>query len=130
MKKEARGMTAILIVYSLLMLSIMGITVFILSKRTVGDATHSQKEEEPTEKYVYIYADPNESTADDTTVEETWVVKEYEKRIGIFSEEGQLLELLEIYTNTLPKADQGLLREGITVTKRSELYALIEDYSE
>ena len=34
-----------------------------------------------------------------------------------------------IYTKTLPQADINLLREGIRVTSRKELNALIEDYS-
>ncbi len=129
MKKKIGGMTTILLIYSLLMLSIMGLTVFILCKRT-SPAVSENSAIETQEKYVYVYVEPNEDTTSTALLEETWIVKEHENRIGIFSEDGQLLEVLEIHTNTLPKADQGLLREGITVTDRASLYALIEDYSE
>ena len=128
MKKRAGGMTAILLVYSLLMLAMMGLTVWILSKRSTP-AFIEKSDPEIQEKYVYVYVKPDEDTTG-TAEEEIWVVKEHESRIGIFSANGELLELLEIQTKTLPIADQGLLREGITVTNRSALYALIEDYSE
>ena len=130
MKKETKGMTAILLVYSLLMLSIMGITVFILSQRMTTALPQLPNDSKVEEKTVYVYVEKDEEITTSTTTEEIWIVKEHDRRIGIFSEDGQLLELLEIYTNTLPKADQGLLREGISVTDRSALYALIEDYSE
>ena len=129
MKQNARKTTAILVMYSLLMLTMMGIAVFVLAKRTNVPPTVLPNGEETKEKYVYVYIEP-EDTTPQTEEEAGWIVKEYEKRIGIFSADGELLECLEIYTKTLPKADQGLLREGITVTTRSELYALIEDYSE
>jgi len=129
MKKKAGGMTAILLVYSLLMLSMMGVTVFILWGRTAPTVSEAPSTEVQ-EKYVYVYAKDDEDTASNPLSENTWIVKEYEDRIGIFSADGQLLDVLEIHTNTLPKADQGLLREGITVTDRAALYALIEDYSE
>ena len=129
MKKKIGGMTAILLIYSLLMLSIMGFTVFILCKRT-NPTTSESSDIKTQEKYVYVYVEPDEDTTSTALSEELWIVKEHENRIGIFSEDGQLLEVLEIHTNTLPKADQGLLREGITVTDRASLYALIEDYSE
>ena len=128
MKKRAGAMTAILLVYSLLMLAMMGLTVWILSKRSTPIFIE-ESAPEIQEKYVYVYVKPDEDTTS-TAEEEIWVVKEHESRIGIFSANGELLELLEIQTKTLPIADQGLLREGITVTNRSALYALIEDYSE
>ncbi len=130
MKKENRGMTAILAIYSFLMLCIMGITVFLLAKRT-ATVTVDEPETEPTqEQYIYVYAEPNDETTVADEEKPIWVVREHEKKVGIFSRDGVLLELLEVYTNTLPKADQKILREGITVTSRSDLYALIEDYSE
>lgn len=129
MKKETRGMTAVLLVYSLLMLSMMGVTVFILSKRQAPTSS-DEPSIETQEKYVYVYVDQNEDITSTVPSDDAWIVKEYENRIGIFSANGKLLEVLEIHTKTLPKADQSLLREGITVTNRSELDALLEDYSE
>ena len=130
MKKETKEMTAILLVYSLLMLSIMGLTVFILSRRITPALPQLSNDSKVEEKIVYVYVEKDTESTSSIPTEEIWIVKEHDRRIGIFSEDGELLELLEIYTNTLPKADQSLLREGITVTSRSALYALIEDYSE
>ena len=130
MKKETKEMTAILLVYSLLMLSIMGLTVFILSRRITPTLPQLPNDSKVEEKIVYVYVEKDTESTSSIPTEEIWIVKEHDRRIGIFSEDGELLELLEIYTNTLPKADQGLLREGISVTDRTALYALIEDYSE
>ena len=130
MKKERTRPLALLTVYSVLMLSIMGCTVFGLTWQLSKAKNTAKDPPTVTEKYVYVYADPKEEDETSDIKEETWVVREHEQRIAIFSGDGRLLEELEIHTNTLPRADRSLLREGITVTSRSELYALIEDYSE
>ena len=130
MKQQMREKTAILLIYSLLMLSMMIVTVFALIRRTPAiTATEPQPITKSIKEYVYVYEE-TESTQTQPIEEEIFIVKECESKIGIFTEEGVLLELLEVYTKTLPQADQGLLREGIVVTTRSALYALIEDYSE
>ena len=129
MKKERNGITLLLLAYSLAMLPIMTCTIFLLSKRLGRAAVQTPSTEAITEKYIYIYRD-SEETERDEIAEDAWIVKEHEKRIGVFSAEGELLKLLDVYTNTLPMADQRLLREGIVVTTQADLYALIEDYSE
>ena len=130
MKKRKEDIHPTILIYSFLMLSLMIIACWILIKRIPQQPLPSQQDTSPNEKYVYVYADPLPS--DSETVEEStgWLVREHEKKIGVFSSDGVLLELLEIYTNTLPQADQRLLREGISVQTRSDLYSLIEDYSE
>ena len=130
MKEGRNPSLPLLVVYSVLMLSILGGSIFLLRKQHSAPIQSEPTDEKVTEKYIYVYAEPQKESETTEVQQETWIVKEHEQRIGIFSEEGVLLEHLEIDTNTLPKADQGLLREGITVTSRSDLYALIEDYSE
>lgn len=89
----------------------------------------------PVEKETeFIYVNVlSESTITESVTEEAdnevFIVKEYLSRIGIFNENGKLLDIIDIYTKTLPQADINLLREGIRVTSRKELNALIEDYS-
>ncbi len=81
----------------------------------------------PEPEYIYVYTEV-EPEEDMTTEESTWVVREYEEKIGIFSEDGALLRVVDVYTKTLPRADRVLLREGIAVSSRQDLYALMEDY--
>ncbi len=130
MKKERHGITLLLVGYSLAMLLIMVCTIFLMEKRLVKPTVEQPSNETVTEKYIYVYKEPIEVETDTLPEDHAWIVKEHEKRIAIFSEEGALLQVLDIYTNTLPTTDQRLLREGITVKNRSDLYALIEDYSE
>ena len=130
MKSKETRPFVILSVYAFLMLAMMGVAVLRLSWqiRTLQD--REPNEPTVTEKYVYVYADKEETEETTAAPQESWIVREHERRIGIFSSDGTLLDALEIDTKTLPMADRILLREGITVRSRSELYALIEDYSE
>ena len=128
MKKERNGITWLLIGYSLLMLLIMACTVFLMAKRITRIVPKETITE--TEKYIYVYQEPISNESEPLPEEVSWIVKEHEKRIGVFSQEGVLLEVVEVYTNTLPQTDQKLLREGIVVSTKADLYALIEDYSE
>ncbi len=61
---------------------------------------------------------------------EKYILKEYEGRIGIFSEGKEVpTEILGVYVFTLPKADQNALRVGITVYGLENLRSLIEDFT-
>ena len=81
-------------------------------------------------EYVYVNLPYNtSSTNTDAPAEEAWIVKEYYEQIGIFTEDGTLIRIIEIYTKTLPETDRRLLKEGIKVTSEQRLNALIEDYT-
>ena len=94
--------------------------------------TPSEHNEIPTVKpereYIYVYTEIEPEEENTETEETTWVVREHEEKIGIFSEDGVLLRVVDVYTKTLPKADRVLLREGIAVSSRQDLYALMEDF--
>ncbi len=130
MKKEIGSITAAILIYSLLMLCMMGVVAFHILQHRGEPTAEIPEATAPQTQYIYVYAEPSESETSSPDEQTCWIVREHERRIGIFSSDGVLLQLLEIYTNTLPQADQRLLREGITVETRSDLYALIEDYSE
>ena len=72
---------------------------------------------------------PVESEAPPEEASEGYLIKEYRGQIGVFSENGTLLEVIDTYIKTLPEADRALLGEGISVKTKSELYSVIEDYS-
>ena len=80
-------------------------------------------------EYVYVY----ETEADEITESlqiEKWTVKEYNGKIAVFDSNGILTETIDTYIKTLPKADRELLREGIEVESKKELYDIIEAYTD
>lgn len=128
MKQENRRWTWLTVLYSFFMLVILGTTVLTLVGNPLKDTPTAPPSESEEEKYIYVYVDRGEESTEAPTEESLWIVREYEKKIGIFSEDGVLLDVVEVYTKTLPSADRTLLREGIFVRSRKELYSLMEDY--
>ena len=85
-------------------------------------------------EYIYIKDQPDEdesvSTGKDDINEESFLVKEYEGQIGIFSlEGGEIRYVIDRYIKTLPEADKRLLREGFVVIGIHGIYSVIEDYT-
>lgn len=60
---------------------------------------------------------------------DSWIVKAHDEQIGIFGLNGELEFVLDVYLFTLPDSDQAILRDGIFVSGRERLTALIEDYT-
>lgn len=56
-----------------------------------------------------------------------YILKEYNGKIGIF-ENDALIYTLDTYVFTLPENDKKLLKDGITVSTKEELYELLEEY--
>lgn len=80
--------------------------------------------------YVYIQNEESVSVLESDTTASGWILRAYHGRIGIFEENGTLVNVLDTYIKTLPKADQELLEEGIYASNQEKLNSLIEDYSE
>ena len=101
-------------------------TVYIYSLRNKQETVKTVYEQQ----YVYVEVTKESSATSEPENEDNgfWIVKEHFGMIGIFDENGALTEVIEIYTKTLPETDRALLREGIKVTSRQSLDALIEDY--
>lgn len=59
----------------------------------------------------------------------SFVLREINGKIGVYSSEGELLKLLDLPVNHLPKADREALQKGISVGSWRELIALIQDYT-
>ena len=126
MNKESKYIAIISAAMSAAFIGCLIITAFIYSKKTQDDHTQELFEK----KYVYVVASENEDELYQKENEDVlYTVKEYFGKIGVFDEDGVLVNMIEVYTKTLPKADRILLREGITVTSKQALDALIEDYS-
>ena len=86
-------------------------------------------------EYVYLTQEDadtqyNEGTDTSTSHDETYTVREYFGRIGIFKSDGALMRVLEVYVKTLPEADKRLLGEGFEIVGKKQLNSIIEDYTE
>ncbi len=132
---ENRKFLAVLSVYVLLLLCIVAIGSFIILKRGSEPIYTTVTETVVATEKIFVWASPTKNTAASVTEsvtpeEKVWIILEYEGRIGIFSEDGTLLDVIDIYTKTLPETDKNLLREGIRITSEQALRAIIEDYSD
>ena len=123
----------IMAIYAIIMLIILifSVTVFNPLEKSIL-YSHSEVTETLLEKeYVYVHADSSEIDVD-TSVSaeaEVFTVKEYMGKIGVFSTDGVLIQVIEVYVKTLPEADKRLLGEGIEIIGKSALNSIIEDYS-
>lgn len=86
-------------------------------------------------EYVYLTQEDtdtqyNEGTDTSPSQDETYTVREYFGRIGIFKSDGALMRVLEVYVKTLPEADKRLLGEGFEIVGKKQLNSIIEDYTE
>ena len=79
--------------------------------------------------YVYVSADIEDSSEEEKN-EYSRFIKTYNGRIGIYDEAGVLLQVIDVYTKTLPKLDQDELQEGFWIETEKELYSIIEAYSD
>lgn len=129
MKKDKTLLTLIGTYSTVLLLAaIIGVTI--LSNRlTKPPQVITETVVETDYVYVYMGTSPTTEQTDATEEAHVWIVREYEERIGVFSENGELVRVIDVYTKTLPEADRRLLREGIRVTSEKQLYSIIEDYS-
>lgn len=52
----------------------------------------------------------------------------YEEKIAVF-QNGKIIEIYDVYVNTLPESDRILLRNGIIIEGKKELKEKIEDFT-
>lgn len=127
MNKDSKTIAVIAASLTVAFLSCLICTVFVLTRlKATSNNVPQQKE------YIYVDAQKESFTTSSCIEDEDiriWIVKEYFDQIGVFSEEGELVRMIEIYVKTLPEADRILLREGIKLTSDKALEALIEDYT-
>ena len=121
---------------SLYALLILVALIFFLStnKKTPQAAVEQSDTAEASDtlsEYVYVTPDKTPSTESSAETEEVvYTVKSYMGKIGIFTADGKLIDVLEVYVKTLPEADIRLLEEGFQVVGQAELNSIIEDYTE
>ena len=65
----------------------------------------------------------------DNLVREGYLLRDYHGRLAVVKAGEETPEMIfDVYTKTLPEADQSMLAEGIYVESYEELLSLIEDY--
>jgi hypothetical protein len=137
MRNERRSLI-ILFFYVIVMLLMCLFTVSVIQKEATGtntpiyDDTTGKDTSNTVYVPVYVGSAPIESdtTIPDTTEPETsYTVKSYKGKIGIFKSNGDLIQILDVYTITLPIADREMLEEGIDIDNVDELRDIIEDYT-
>ena len=124
MKKKA------IYIYTAIISVIFVILIFFTATFLIMTANQSKIKHEPSDTevlYVYVTDEIKESETESFA---EWKVAEYNGRIGIFSSDGTLLQMLETYVKTLPEADRTALREGILISSEEELYSVIEAYTD
>ena len=119
--------------YAVIMLLIIAsITLFIRrTPETYISDTDTVKLSEYTE-YVYVRPDVMSESPTNTDISnelQIYTVREYMGKVGIFLSDGTLIELLDVYTKTLPETDRRLLKEGIEIIGKQQLNSIIEDYT-
>ncbi len=120
------------LIYALCFLLLLLLTSFVFLY-VLDQSKEAPLDGKPKEIYVYLPQEDTETESHEqpsaTEEEEKFIVKEYQGRIGIFSSEGRLLDVIDTYVKTLPEADRSLLGEGILVKTKEALNSLVEDYS-
>lgn len=96
-----------------------------------GEPSDTEEGTDTSSEYVYVTPDETPTTESSAETEEVvYTVKSYMGKIGVFSADGKLIQVLEVYVKTLPEADIRLLEEGFTIVGQAELNSIIEDYTE
>ena len=111
------------------------IILFLRGNKKTNSGGHEYDETEraavTSDEYVYV-SPVDDSLSESITDTDTpvYTVKSYMGKIGIFTDDGKLWQVLEVYVKTLPEADIRLLEEGFEVVGQSQLNSIIEDYTE
>lgn len=117
--------------YSVILLACTIIAIAAVNERAGAQREQTVIETVVQTEHIYVFLGPEETEAAESTASEEMVliVREYRERIGIFNEGDELIDIIDVYTRTLPEADRLMLKEGIVIKSKNELNSLIEDYS-
>lgn len=80
------------------------------------------------EESIFTSTDTEAPSVDADILFQRFCMKETNGRIGIYTEDGYLVRIIDVDVTLLPKQEQITLQEGITVNSWRELVDLIQDY--
>ena len=66
---------------------------------------------------------------DDGHAKNGYCIRSVGKKIGIYTADGALIQLIDVDAATLPPAEREALKDGITVHSWQEMLALLTDYT-
>lgn len=134
MKNESKAMITVT-VYIFIMLIICVVAIMNMGKisqKLENEIEDQSKDDENVIKeivYVPIYTEPEDEEQVEEPAEITYNVKEYGGKIGVFSESGALIRIIDINIKSLPATDRDLLEKGFSVKGESALLSIVEDYT-
>ncbi len=105
----------LIFIFSIILISLFAIFYFMICAKI------NESVDKITEPSVPVFDETVE------TEKTTYILKEYNGKIGIFENEA-LIYTLDTYIFTLPENDKKLLQDGISVSTQEELYELLEQY--
>lgn len=134
MKQELKSILTTAI-YAILMACICIFSVNIIKGSTLSqniqpESTEQQNNVVTEIVYIPIYMESyyESQIATESNDQPEYIIKLYNNKIGVFTEDGSLIEVIDVYTKTLPKTDQDMLEKGFNI-KSEDLNKLIEDYT-
>lgn len=113
----------------LLVCTVMAITLFIWKIRPTQVSKVIETVVQTEHIYVFLGPQQTDPAQTESFDKKQWTVREYGEKIGVFDEADELIDIIDVYTKTLPEADRLMLKEGIVIDSEKELNSLIEDYS-
>lgn len=134
MKNESKAMITVT-VYIFIMLIICVVAIMNMGKssqKLENEIEDQSKDDENVIKeivYVPIYTEPEDEEQVEEPAEITYNVKEYGGKIGVFSESGALIRIIDINIKSLPATDRDLLEKGFSVKGESAILSIVEDYT-
>ena len=128
MKQEIRSIL-ITALYAVLMVCICVFSANIIKKSALPSGVESEITESPNDViteivYIPIYMESYYETqivTEEIDNQQEYIIKLYNGRIGVFTSDGTLLQVIDVYTKTLPKADQDLLEKGFNIKSKENV---------
>ena len=124
-----KAFSIVVAAYSAVMLVILCVTVNLLSGSRTAPETATIVDKVTEYVYVYSGGEDTREVVIGSRDDEVYIIRQYMEMIGIFKEDGSLVEVIEVYVKTLPEADRRLLGEGFEVIGNTKLNSVIEDYT-
>jgi len=96
---------------------------------SVASAFSRQATKDVVQKAIYEENSKELTAKAQYALNSTYIIKEHNGNIGIFSSEGELINTINVAVITLPIEERQRINNGIKVTSEKELYSIIEDYT-
>lgn len=80
------------------------------------------------EDSIFTSTDEEEPSTEADVLYQKFSMRETNGKIGVYTEDGFLVRIIDVNVNLLPQSERDALREGITVNSWRELAALIQDF--